>query len=135
MNSIIRIRNWNVPLNHQLFSYFLHFVLESHCSFPRWLHAPDPGQCCMRDGLCWSGLSQLEPGTGPISAASLSPTRSCIADTQCVDTPHFREMYYYLIRVPEKILILCVLLYAMMLCGGLYLTLNWFLSDHIKSIK
>ena len=44
-------------------------------------------------------------------------------------------MYYYLIRVPEKFLILGVFLYAAMLCGGLYLTLNWFLSDHVKSIK
>ena len=44
-------------------------------------------------------------------------------------------MYYYLIRVPEKILILCVLLYAMMLCGGLYLTISWFLNDHTRTIK
>ena len=117
-----------------MFSYFLHFVLESLCSFP--LDAPDPGcQWCMR----WFELVRSEPAEArPISAASLSPVKSCIADIQCVDSLIFfisDKMYYYLIRVPEKFLILGVFLYAAMLCGGLYLTLNWFLSDHVKSIK
>ena len=44
-------------------------------------------------------------------------------------------MYYYLIRVPEKILIFSVLLYAMLLGGGFYLGLSWFLNDQTKTVK
>ena len=77
----------------------------------------------------WPGLvtGQLGPDlqSSVLTRAALQTLVPLISD----------KMYYYLIRVPEKILILCVFLYAMMLCGGLYLPLNWFLSDHVKSIK
>ena len=38
-------------------------------------------------------------------------------------------MYYYLIRIPEKILILSVLIYAAMACSLLYMAINWAMSD------
>ena len=101
--------------------------------------------CCMmvEASLCWSGLCQLSPRQPRHRSHHLTLSQSLPA-LHCshpVYVDHlrylsfFQIMYYYLIRVPEKLLVLCVLLYAIMLCGGLYLTLNWFLGDHIKAIK